>query len=101
MSPSVFKDLARVTVGKGGGRRSCRRMIISLDLELFRVRLLAEAHVDIDTWYILIARQRLRYSKYYTFEYQSYILHSNTPYYSETNAESIAVLHDTIFETKR
>src|SRR6218665_1159418 len=46
----IFKDLTRVTVGKGREGRSWqqgRRMIISLDLELFRVRSLAEAHVEI------------------------------------------------------
>ena len=39
-----------MTIDKGGGGRSWqrgRRMIISLDLERFRVRLLAEAHVEI------------------------------------------------------
>src|SRR6218665_3522059 len=39
----AFKDLTRVTIGKGGGGRSWQwgqRVFISLDLELFRVSVL-------------------------------------------------------------
>ena len=56
--------------------------------------------VAIDACYILLASQRFRYSKYHSFELQSCrpTLHSNTPFYSENNAESIAILQDTIFE---
>ena len=50
MIPSIFKVLTRVILGnRGGGSTWCRarKMIISLDLELFKVRLLAEAQVEI------------------------------------------------------
>ena len=46
MTPNIFKVLTRVILGNGGGGSNwCRgwKMIISLDLELFKVRLLAEA----------------------------------------------------------
>src|SRR6218665_3838462 len=50
--PSIFKDLTRVTVGKRGDRgvgsgAKNDHFFRILDLELFRVRLLAEAHVEI------------------------------------------------------
>src|SRR6218665_3742160 len=58
---------------------------------------LTSSTVAIDANYILLASQQFRYSKYHSFQLQSYILHLDTPFYSETNAESIAVLHETIF----
>jgi len=52
---------------------------------------LTSSTVAIDACYILLASQRCRYSKYHSFEFQSYILHSNTPIYSANNAESNAI----------
>jgi len=38
---------------------------------------------------------KFRYFKIHSFDLQSYILHLNTPFHSENNAESIAELRDT------
>ena len=51
MTTSILRDFTRVILGTGWGGGCLirgRKMIISLDLELFKERLLAEAHMEIE-----------------------------------------------------